>query len=268
MVKELKGIIKLEYKIRVLTGLHIGGSKESVEIGGIDNIVIKIPVLKLDKTIEGKNKTIEERNVPYIPGSSIKGKMRALLEWVEKPNYDTGPTEMVIALTENKDKEKEKKKGEPCNCGKCKVCKLFGAHKNAKTEEPVRLRVEDFYPTEETIEMWKRSLDGDFVEIKTENTIDRITARANPRHQERVIPFSEFRGFIKIRVHEGDRKELYDTIIRGIQLLEDDYLGGSGSRGYGKVKFIKEKILWTDYKKQPFEEKEVDENEIVKIYGA
>jgi len=253
MSKALKGIIKLECKIRVLTGLHIGGSKESVEIGGIDNIVIKIPVLKLD--IEGKDKTIEERNVPYIPGSSIKGKMRALLEWVEKPEG----LPQVIALAN---------KGEPCNCGKCKVCKLFGAHKNAKTEEPVRLRVEDFYPTEETIKMWKRFLDGDFVEVKTENTIDRITAKANPRHQERVIPFSEFTGFIKIRVHEGDKKELYDTIIRGIQLLEDDYLGGSGSRGYGKVKFIKEKILWTDYRKQPFEEKELDENEIANIYGA
>jgi len=78
MSKALKGIIKLECKIRVLTGLHIGGSKENVEIGGIDNIVIKVPVLKLDEAIE--------RDVPYIPGSSIKGKMRALLEWVEKPD--------------------------------------------------------------------------------------------------------------------------------------------------------------------------------------
>jgi len=117
--------------------------------------------------------------------------------------------------------------------------------------------------------MWKRFLEGDFVEVKVENIIDRIKGTAkDPRHQERVIPFSEFTGFIKIRVHEGDRKELYDTIIRGIELLEDDYLGGSGSRGYGKVKFIKEKILWTDYRKQPFEEKIVDENEIANIYGA
>lgn len=248
MSKALKGIIKLECKIRVLTGLHIGGSKENVEIGGIDNIVIKVPVLKLDEVIE--------RDVPYIPGSSIKGKMRALLEWVEKPEGST----QVIALTS---------KGEPCNCGRCRVCKLFGAHKNAKSEEPVRLRVEDFYPTKETIQMWKRFLEGDFVEVKVENTIDRIKGTAlHPRHQERVIPFSEFTGFIKIRVHEGDRKELYDTIIRGIKLLEDDYLGGSGSRGYGKVKFIKEKILWTDYRKQPFEEKIVDENEIANIYGA
>jgi CRISPR-associated protein Csm3 len=248
MSKALKGIIKLECKIRVLTGLHIGGSKENVEIGGIDNIVIKVPVLKLDEAIE--------RDVPYIPGSSIKGKMRALLEWVEKPEGSM----QVIALANE---------GEPCNCGQCRVCKLFGAHKNAKTEEPVRLRVEDFYPTKDTIQMWKRFLDGDFVEVKVENTIDRIKGTAlHPRHQERVIPFSEFTGFIKIRVHEGDRKELYDTIIRGIQLLEDDYLGGSGSRGYGKVKFIKEKILWTDYRKQPFEEKIVDENEIANIYGA
>jgi len=66
MNKPLKGIIKLKCKIIVLTGLHIGGSKENVEIGGIDNIVIKTPVIKYE------NKT--ERNVPYIPGSSLKGK--------------------------------------------------------------------------------------------------------------------------------------------------------------------------------------------------
>jgi Uncharacterized protein predicted to be involved in DNA repair (RAMP superfamily) len=98
MSKALKGIIKLECKIRVLTGLHIGGSKENVEIGGIDNIVIKVPVLKLDEAIE--------RDVPYIPGSSIKGKMRALLEWVEKPKYDTDSSGLVIALVEAKGKTK------------------------------------------------------------------------------------------------------------------------------------------------------------------
>jgi len=91
MSKALKGIIKLKCKIVVLTGLHIGGSKENVEIGGIDNIVIKIPALKLDDEIE--------KDVPYIPGSSIKGKMRALLEWVEKPVLDNDkPAFEVIAL--------------------------------------------------------------------------------------------------------------------------------------------------------------------------
>lgn len=245
MSKPLKGIVKLKCKIKTLTGLHIGGSKESIEIGGIDNIVIKIPVLKLDDKIE--------RNVPYIPGSSIKGKMRSLLEWVEKP---IGEKINPIAL---------KNEGKPCSCGKCKVCKLFGTHENKKSEEPVRLRVDDFYPTKDTIEMWKKFLDGDFVEVKVENAIDRIKGTArDPRHQERVIPFSEFEGEIKIRVHEGDGKELFNTILKGIKLIEDDYLGGSGSRGYGKVEFKIEKILWTDYTQHNLKEQEIREDELEK----
>jgi len=256
MSKALKGIIKLKCKIVVLTGLHIGGSKENVEIGGIDNVVIKIPALKLD------DKT--EKDVPYIPGSSIKGKMRALLEWVEKPVLDNDkPAFEVIALTKwgNKDI------GEPCNCGKCNVCKLFGAHKNTKSKEPVRLRIEDFYPTKETINnMWRNFLDGDFVEVKVENTIDRVKGTAqHPRYQERVIPFSEFEGEIKIRVHEGDKKDLYDTVQKGIKLIEDDYLGGSGSRGYGKVKFEIKEILWTDCTKDKIEDVPAD---LQKIFGA
>jgi len=248
MNKPLKGIIKLKCKIIVLTGLHIGGSKENVEIGGIDNIVIKTPVIKYE------NKT--ERNVPYIPGSSLKGKMRALLEWIEKPHNGVE----VIALS---------KGGEPCNCGKCIVCKLFGAHKNQKTEEPVRLRIEDFYPTLETINLWNKVLDGDFVEIKVENTINRVKGTAeHPRHQERVIPFSEFEGNIKIRIHDGDGEELYDAIKRGIKLIEDDYLGGSGSRGYGKVKFEIVKILWSDYTKPIIEEKEINEENLKQMIGA
>jgi CRISPR-associated protein Csm3 len=261
MIKALKGIIKLKCKIVVLTGLHIGGSKENVEIGGIDNIVIKIPALKLDDEIE--------KDVPYIPGSSIKGKMRALLEWVEKPVLDNDkPAFEVIALTKwgNKDI------GEPCNCGKCKVCKLFGAHKNTKSEEPVRLRIEDFYPTKETIKMWRNFLDGDFVEVKVENTIDRVKGTAqHPRYQERVIPFSEFEGEIKIRVHEGDKKDLYDTVQKGIRLIEDDYLGGSGSRGYGKVKFEIKEILWTDCTKDKIEDVPINlQNpaDLEKIFGV
>jgi len=259
MNKPLKGIIKLKCKITVLTGLHIGGSKENVEIGGIDNIVIKIPVMKYE------NKT--ERNVPYIPGSSLKGKMRALLEWVEKPVLPNGKQgELPIALTPKNEKGGV---GEPCSCGKCIVCKLFGAHKNQKTEEPVRLRIEDFYPTLETINLWNQVLEGDFVEIKVENTINRVKGTAeHPRHQERIIPFSEFEGNIKIRVHDGDGEELYNTIKRGIKLIEDDYLGGSGSRGYGKVKFEIVKILWSDYKKPILEEKEVKEEDIKQIIGV
>lgn len=228
--RPLKGILKLKYKIKVKTGLHIGGSKENIEIGGIDNIVIKIPVYRYK--LNGEEK--EARNVPYIPGSSLKGKLRALLEWVEKP---AGENIKPIAIAKN---------GEPCNCGECKICKLFGAHKAQNTKQPIRLRVDDFYPLPETIEMWNEVLEGVYTELKSENTIDRIKGTAsNPRHTERVIPGSEFKGTITLRIFEGDTYENTVNILeRGIKMLEDDYLGGNGSRGYGRVKFENIETIW------------------------
>ncbi len=217
----LKGILKLKYRLTVLTGLHIGGSKENIEIGGIDNIVIKIPVLIF-------NNNEIKYNVPYIPGSSIKGKIRALLEYIETPIKDNNISNKPIAFEYN---------GKPCSCGKCNICKLFGPHESKSLNEPIRLRFDDFYPTLDTINLWEEVLDGLYTEIKTENIIDRLKGTAkDPRHIERVIPYSEFQGYIIFRVFENDNFKLYQTLEKGINLLNDDYLGGSGSRGYGRVK--------------------------------
>ncbi|MGB9639081.1 MAG: type III-A CRISPR-associated RAMP protein Csm3 [bacterium] len=218
-INNLKGILKLKYKLTVLTGLHIGGSKENIEIGGIDNIVIKIPVLVF-------NDNEIKYNVPYIPGSSIKGKIRALLEYIEKPEDNN--SNQVIAFRYN---------GNPCECGRCNICKLFGPHKSKSLQEPIRLRFDDFYPTLDTINLWEEALDGLYTEIKTENVINRLRGTAeHPRHIERVIPYSEFQGYITFRVFENDSFKLYQILEKGINLLNDDYLGGNGSRGYGRVK--------------------------------
>lgn len=250
--KPLKGILKLRYKIKVKTGLHIGGSKENIEIGGIDNIVIKIPIYRYKLNDEEK----EARNVPYIPGSSLKGKLRALLEWVEKPS---GENLKPIAIV---------KSGEPCNCGECNVCKLFGVHKAQNPKQPIRLRIDDFYPTPDTIQMWEEVLEGIYTELKSENTIDRIKGTAsNPRHTERVIPDSEFEGTFTIRVFEGDAYEdTVEILQKGIKMLEDDYLGGNGSRGYGRVEFTKAEIIWKsaeDYNPKIIEFEEIK----TKIFG-
>lgn len=221
---QLKGVVKLSCNIEVLTGLHIGGSKENIEIGGIDNIVIKLHSYK------------EYRDVPYIPGSSLKGKMRALLEWVKKPSNDN----KVIALS---------KEGNPCDCGRCDVCRLFGAHKSKNAIEPVRLRVEDFYPNIDTIKTWEKVLDGLHTEIKTENIINRIKGTAeHPRHTERVVPGSIFEGSINIRIYEKDNFDnTVGVILAGLKMIEDDYLGGSGSRGYGRVKININSFIWKKY---------------------
>ncbi len=223
--KALKSVVKINCNIEVLTGLHIGGSKDNIEIGGIDNIVIKLHFYN------------GHRDVPYIPGSSLKGKMRALLEWVEKPMDNSSK---VIALAKN---------GKPCDCGKCNVCRLFGAHQSKNAVEPVRLRVDDFCPTEDTINTWTNVLEGLYTEIKTENIIDRIKGTAeHPRHTERVIPGSVFEGSISIRIYEGDTFEnTVGVVLKSLEMIEDDYLGGSGSRGYGRVRFDKKSFVLKKY---------------------
>ncbi len=250
-VGALKGVLKIKVSITAKTGLHIGGSKENIEIGGIDNIVEKLKVFKPDWTEE------EYYDVPYIPGSSLKGKLRSLLEWVEKPNYsdfNKYDNNKPIALAPKNEKER----GYPCKCGTCLVCKLFGVHQAKNIQEPVRMRIEDLYPTESTINLWERVLDSGYTEMKTENMINRIRGVAeNPRHTERVIAGSEFEGWITIRLFEKDRngEEFIKLLKRAFDMLEDDYLGGSGSRGYGRVK-IKVKC---------FEYKEVKEGQYQKV---
>ena len=217
-LKPLKGFLTLKYKIEVLTGLHIGGSKDSIEIGGIDNPVIKLKTFKLS------NDTLSD--VPYIPGSSLKGKIRSLLELAKGVYMER----LQKGITKIEDL------GKPCDCGECEICKLFGTGGN-NIKEPIRLRFSEFYPTKDTIEMWKTYLGEVYTEMKTENVINRITSTAqHPRHTERVIANSIFEGDITFRVFENDGKELIETLEKGIKLLEKDYLGGSGSRGYGRVK--------------------------------
>lgn len=77
-----------------------------------------------------------------------------------------------------------------------------------------------------------------YTETKFENTIDRFTAVATPRQIERVIRGSKFDFELIYDVEkESEVEEDIQLVKTGLELLENDYLGGSGSRGYGKVKF-------------------------------
>ncbi|MCX7679132.1 MAG: type III-A CRISPR-associated RAMP protein Csm3 [Spirochaetes bacterium] len=202
-------IKKITGKIKLLTGLHIGAGSETIEIGGIDNPVIKDP----------------RTGLPYIPGSSIKGKMRSLLETSEK-----------------KFGGKDKDKNGPCNCGKidCLICKVFGnTNKDSKTGI-TRAVFRDCFLDDESIRMLnERNLTA--TEAKMENTIDRIRGTAyNPRTTERVIAGLSFDFEIALRILSGDdEKQIKEFIKKGLNLLQMDALGGSGSRGYGKIKFDK-----------------------------
>ena len=210
-------------KIRVITGLRIGGSAESLEIGGMDNPVIKNPIT----------------DEPYIPGSSIKGKIRSILEWKDnKVNINGGV----------------------CECGKkdCPICRIFGtsANKGESDRGPTRLIVRDaeLLPKliiredeskEESIE-WK-IVGLPVTEDKVENTINRITSHAVPRHMERVLPGYEFKFEMIYKVYDmndGGKtdEELFDKVLLGLKYLQEDTLGGAGSRGCGKIKFESLKV--------------------------
>lgn len=206
---KLEKIRTIEGRIRVLTGLHIGASSEAIEIGGLDNPIIKDP--------------LPESNAPYIPGSSLKGKLRSLIEVKEGKFVTDG-----------------KRKGNPCNCGEkdCPVCPVFGTSAADRPEDlgPTRIVVRDAHLSSDWGERFEK---GDLpMEIKYENAINRITGVANPRPLERVPAGVEFDLNIAFKVFEGDPEDYFETVLKAMRLLELDALGGSGSRGCGQIKFV------------------------------
>ncbi|TAH48312.1 MAG: type III-A CRISPR-associated RAMP protein Csm3 [Chloroflexota bacterium] len=187
-----------------LSGLRIGGSKESIEIGGLENTIIRHPITDL----------------PYIPGSSIKGKMRSLLE-------------QRYGIVEDN--------GEPSRSGTHIVCRVFGPHKNVNhTLGPTRILVRDANLTDES-RKWLEAANKDkgvfYAEVKTENLVNRKTGTAeHPRTLERVPADTKFDFEIAVRIFEGDNEiEILNLVKEGLNLLQQDYLGSSGSRGYGKI---------------------------------
>ena len=210
---KLKKIRTIKGKILVITGLHIGASSENIEIGGMDNPIIKDP--------------LPGSNAPYIPGSSLKGKMRSLIE-IRDGKFGG------------------KKNQGPCDCGECHVCAVFGTSagtkpgNNEKNIGPTRLIVRDAYLSE----FWKEKFQlGDLpMETKYENTINRITGEANPRPLERVPGGVEFDFNFSFKEFENDPDEYFNTVLEAMKLLELDALGGSGSRGCGQIRFIDIKI--------------------------
>ena len=260
---EYQGSLIIKYNLKLLTGLRIGGSKEQFEIGGVDNPVIKIgfPVFEYD----GEH-TLPE-GAPYIPGSSLKGKMRSLLEWskgVVKKHCDEAKKEEKIS-------DQIKIAGSVCRCGKCEICKIFGTGEAKVLEElpidkqpgPPRLKVFDAYPIWDSIKKLEEILgEGIYTEIKTENQINRITSHSNPRKMERVPAGVKFEGEMVFDFYKNEDKDLIEVVFEGMRLLEDNFIGGCGSRGYGKIKFENIKLIWRPkefYKGQKEAEKTIEE---------
>jgi len=256
---KLMGRILINGRLKARTGLRIGGSKEVLEVGGLDLPVIKDPF-----------------GVPYIPGSSLRGKIRSLLELHRgKGKFEIeGETFCTIKdfferYNQLFDSGRELRiKGSPCCCGECEICKLFGipANENKFPLNPTRLAVRDaFLDKDHWNECFKEAevLGGTYTEVKYENSIDRLTSVANPRQVERVPAGARFDFEMSLKLLDESDVDLLKTLFEGMKLLEDDYLGGHGSRGYGAVKFedISIRLRGRDYYEGEGEEEEVDKAE-------
>jgi CRISPR-associated protein Csm3 len=202
--------IAITGEIKVITGLHIGGSDSVLDIGGIDNSIIKT-----------------KGNVPYIPGSSLKGKLRALIAKTQgssDANYDNSETKKLFQGNSSTMVLED---------GRSKEIKI-----------PTRLLTRDSFVLGKQYE----------VHEKTENKINRTTGIATPRLTERVSPDSVFGLDLILDVYDVDRDDilkLLNNLKKGFDLLENDYLGGSGSRGYGKVEFSKIKLKFLIISEEP-----------------
>ena len=215
-------LVKIHYitgKIVLKSGLHIGAGDTELRIGGTDNPVVKHP----------------HTNEPYIPGSSLKGKVRSLLELesgllVISRNGKPLGTDVLKKLKDDQEKKK----------AAMIILKLFGVS-GADSQEnevigPARASFADAFLSEESRKLvTARQLS--YFEVKSENSIDRIRGVAeNPRFTERVAAGLKFDFAINFKEMDGD-DGLLPTLLKGLKLLEHDALGGSGTRGYGRVKF-------------------------------
>ncbi|PSB11571.1 type III-A CRISPR-associated RAMP protein Csm3 [filamentous cyanobacterium CCP1] len=270
--KPLLGKFRFQSVLKVETGLHIGGGGESLDIGGLDKPVIRDPIT----------------NYPYLPGSSLKGKLRSILErLLNKPlnrpggsgTYRYESDDLEDGFTEI-DNQLIPYQGSRT----CQLCRIFGstggsggssktwvksaiadtqgleklATKKINDETyasirgrnaPSRLLIRDCHLSPASAEKLMQIDTGLYMtEWKFENGIDRVTAAANPRQLERVPAGSEFQFELIYTVEDAAQaQEDLKHLAIALAILEDDALGGHGSRGYGKIRFHNFQINYRDY---------------------
>lgn len=213
----LKSIRSVRGQIEVLTGLRIGAAQETMEISGLDNPIIRNPA----------------NAEPFIPGSSIKGRMRSLAEWyfgevpengdVIKPRIGSSTARVFGLPAQGPSKARSETERTQWQRG------------------PTRLVVRDARLSEQSRERFKAGTP--ISEVKSENSINRLTSMANPRPMERVLPEVRFDFELIYRVFDlsddgaEDERLFTEVLLPALSLLEADALGGGGSRGNGKIRF-------------------------------
>ena len=226
------GKLVLEGEITCHTGLHIGAGKGSLEIGGADNPVVK-----------------DAFGIPYIPGSSLRGRLRSLLEQTLGLAV---PSELVFLSKRRGQEVRIHQSDRPDD----EICILFGRNSGrmervggeateSAAATPARLTVYDAPLVMDSITpQMRENLDDELTEVKSENAVDRITSQANPRTLERVPAGARFRFRMVLDVLCAEDKPLFARVAEGLRLIEDDALGGGGSRGSGRVSFHSLNLAW------------------------
>ena len=214
------GQITISGKLKAITGLHIGGNEVALAIGGADNSVVR-------NGLDGK---------PYVPGSSLKGKMRSLLDRIYAPGELKKVGNSRIFGCSSFADYMDPQKGF--------IFHLFGVTPEEISKldgeaMPTRLLFRDAMMSPETAAQLEKSLyiDMPYSQVKTEVVIDRITSAATPRQVERVPAGALFDYEIVFNIFLDSDLDWLGYIQEAMDLLESDYLGGLGSRGHGQVRF-------------------------------
>ena len=215
--QQLTGITTIAATLELVSGLRIGAGDSEMRIGGVDNTVIRHP----------------HTQAPYIPGSSLKGKMRSLLEWrsgaVKEAPLGYQDLQNASGAVQAEVKH---------------ILQLFGISGDAKLgKEMQELGASRLSFWDCNLQAaWEKEIRDNnqmLTEVKSENRINRISGVAeHPRQTERVPAGARFDFRLSVKRLAGDGDALLTTVLQGLKLLELDSLGGSGSRGYGKVKFV------------------------------
>lgn len=229
---KLIGKLILEAELTCETGLHIGAGKGSLEIGGADNPVIK-----------------DAFGMPYVPGSSLRGRLRSLLE---QSMGLAVPSELVFVSRRKGQEVRIHQSDRPDD----EICLLFGRNPGrmerssgdsgeSAAATPARLSVYDAPLIADSITAQMReNLDDELTEVKSENAVDRITSQASPRTLERVPASARFQVKMVVDLLCQEDTALPPRVLEGMRMLEDDALGGGGSRGSGRIRFTNLKLTW------------------------
>jgi CRISPR-associated protein Csm3 len=228
----LIGKLLLDGELVCETGLHIGAGKGSLDLGGADNPVVK-----------------DAFGRPYVPGSSLRGKLRSLLE--QSAGLVT-PSDLVYLSRRRGQEVRIHQSDEPGDeigllfgRGPGRLERASGDTLEGNAATPARLTVYDAPLELDSItESMRENLDDELTEVKSENAIDRLTAQVNARTLERVPAGARFRVRLVVDILCAEDSELLARLGEALRLLEDDALGGGGSRGSGRVKFTNWKVTW------------------------